>query len=690
VTPHSAVDSLPERADAAANEAGRLRDLHGRDRHIALAMFVLLLVPFVVAIVRAYHDKWIPSGDEANIATRALEVFSRHPPLTGLPTTSYLYGEGIVTNHPGPMEFYLLAIPLRLLGMTAGPLFTAAAINGACVMIVCWVFFRRLGLNAMLWAGALLLAVMWSGGTAVLVDTLSSNMTMYSLLCTAVLVWAVIDGDRRLLPLTAFVASYAAQQHLANALLVFALVAAMTVVIVVQVLAARRGSATAPRGSLRNWTLAALGVAIVCWSPVLIQQFTGHPGNLTAVLRFARDNNRPTLGFSAAWHQIVHAIAPNGVLTRTDASGDVFIAAPGPSRAIAALAFIGALVAIIVRHRRRFPSLARLASVALVVIVAGLANGSNVPRGFESVRVNLYRWTWTAAFLTWAAIGIALAPIVRRAVERLTKDRVPRRLAPVALLVVAAFTTMSILVVRGTDDHNREVKEFAVERRLDREVLARIDRKRPVLVTQIGQDATLSLAPHLIFLLLQHGVHVEVNQNDAKMIYGNYRRYRLEPSIQTLAIATGPARNPHGRGELVMWKPYGPGRTAEFNDLVSERSALLDELATEVRGKRVVLAPGAVDRINQMYPGLAAFTINSTLKRLSADPLVALGSPTIQSLLRQGIVQSPALDQSKLIALSRLPRGGDVGTWGDEQAEAYLLNSYWTEYCTKVPCFSPS
>src|ERR1700675_2968168 len=201
----------------------RLREIDGRDRQFAIALFILVLVPFAVALARAFHDGWVPSGDEANIATRALDVFSRHPPLTGLPSTSGLYGDKIATNHPGPIEFYLLAVPLRVLGMTAGPLLTAAAINAACALIALWVVFRRLGLTAMLWAGVLMLAVMWSAGTAVLTDTLSSNMTMYSLLCFAVLTWALVDGDLRLLPLAALIASYAAQQHLAAGLIVLVL-----------------------------------------------------------------------------------------------------------------------------------------------------------------------------------------------------------------------------------------------------------------------------------------------------------------------------------------------------------------------------------------------------------------------------------------------------------------------------------
>ena len=154
-------------SDGWARPRFRLRDLVGRERLVALAMLALVLAPFVVALVRAARDGWVPSGDEANIATRALDVFSRHPPLTGLPSTSDLYGRNIATNHPGPIEFYVIAVPLRVLGMSAGPLFTAAAINAGCVVLVLWVFFRRLGLNAMLWAGVLALCVIRSGGTAV-------------------------------------------------------------------------------------------------------------------------------------------------------------------------------------------------------------------------------------------------------------------------------------------------------------------------------------------------------------------------------------------------------------------------------------------------------------------------------------------------------------------------------------------
>ncbi|MDQ1534549.1 MAG: hypothetical protein QOF28_2310, partial [Actinomycetota bacterium] len=353
----------------------RLRDLDGRDRQFAIALLLLVLVPFAVALVRAFHDGWVPSGDEANIATRALDVFSHHPPLTGLPSTSALYGDKIQTNHPGPIEFYLLAVPLRVLGASAGPLLTAAAINLACVLVALWVVFRRLGLTAMLWAGVLMLAVMWSAGTAVLTDTLSSNMTMYSLLCFAVLAWALVDGDIRLLPLAALVASYAAQQHLAVGLIVGALGFVAVIALGIQVVArVRRGDTTVKR-TARRWSAAAVAVVAVCWAPVVYDEITGHPGNVTNVVRFARDNTRPTLGTRSGFEQALHVVAPPTVLAHTDTVGYFFLSDLGLWRVVFGILVVTALAALAWSARSRSRAVARLAFVALVVLAAGVVDG---------------------------------------------------------------------------------------------------------------------------------------------------------------------------------------------------------------------------------------------------------------------------------------------------------------------------
>jgi hypothetical protein len=218
-------------------------------------------------------------------------------------------------------------------------------------------------------------------------------------------------------------------------------------------------------------------------------------------------------------------------------------------------------------------------------------------------------------------------------------------------------------------------------------VLSHINRNAPVLVTEVGTDATLSLAPQLIFRLVQAGIRVEVPQSNADTIYGKQRSYHWSKSVQTVAISSELARTPTGPGALLLWEPYGPGRTAEFNDLVARRTKLLDQLASEVKGKQIVLAPGAIERIDRTYPALEALALTRALGRLQTDPVAALGSPTVQKLLRQGIVQSPRLDQGTLLQLALIPPYSHRGPFGNDQVEVHLLDAFYSAYCTKVICY---
>jgi hypothetical protein len=575
-----------------------------------------------------------------------------------------------------------------MLGMTAGPLLTAATINCACVLIAAWVFFRRLGLTAMLWAGVLLLAVMWSGGTAVLTDTLSSNMTMYSVLCTAVLAWALIDGDIRLLPLAALVASYAAQQHLAAGLMVLALVVVAMGALVVQIATRVRRRESGVKKPAFVSTLAAVAIAAVCWAPVVIDQLTGHPGNLTKIVRFARDNTRQTLGLKSGIYQGTHAVTPPTILGRTDTTGAFFLNGPGTLRLLLALLVVGALITLAWGARRRAPGIARLALVALVLLAAGTINGSNVPQSIESTRVNLYRWTWAFALVTWAALGMGIVYLAGRACSQHAIDRRAARLGPPALLVVAALLATTIVFVHGTDDHNRDLPEYALEKRIDAEVLAKIDRHHPLLVIGDGTDATLSVAPHLILRLIDAGVRVQVLPYLTPS-YGNGRAYRPDESPQAIVVASGWVQQPSGPGRLLAVRAFGPKRTAQYNALSAARTALLDDLSNAAFGTKVQLAPGADQLIKREYPGLAGYVIGVLFANLAIDPRAAFGDPAVLHLVLRGIVQSPVIDPAKVRRLLSLPPYPYTGTYGDEQVAVHLLSPADALVCSRRPCFAP-
>ncbi len=663
----------------------RLRDLRGRDRWFAITISVLVLVPFAVALVRGFRDGWVPSGDQANIAIRSLDVFSRHPPLTGLPSTSVLYGSNTFTNHPGPIEFYLLAVPVRVLGASIGSFLGSAAINGAFVFIALWVFLRRLGVAAMCWAGLLLLVVLWSAGSAVLTDPVSSNMTMYSLLCTAVIAWALIDGDLALLPLGAFVASYAAQQHLAAGFIVLVVIGAALVIVSVQaVLRVRRGDIAAKRSVLR-WSGAAACVAAMCWAPVIYDQLTRRPGNLSAIVRFARDNARPALGLKSGVEQVVRVLTPPTVIGRTDTPGTFLLTPPGALRFVLAVAIVGALGLLAWRGWRRAPAAARLALVALLLVAAGVVNGSKVPQGSESARINLYRWSYGAAFVTFAALGIGLVLVLGRFTRRRSFAGLASRFGVPALLLAAALVAGSTIFVQGTDDHSAARNAFQAEASIANAVLNRIDRHRPVLVVEQGVDATLIIGPYVILRLLEAGVHVQIAPTNVAAFapsiarqyliaaYGYDRAYQPRSRPSTVVITSGKAQRASAPGSLVAVEPLAPRRTKRFDGLLAERTALLDQLAAQARDRLVELAPNADALLERVPTQLERFAVHVLFASLPTDPRTALLSDDFLRFVLAGGLRSPALDPNLVRRLIALPPAEFLGLGGGEQVEVRLL-----------------
>src|SRR5262249_35833376 len=150
-----------------------------------------------------------------------------------------------------------------------------------------------------------------------------------------------------LLPLAALVASYAAQQHLSGTFVVAALVAVALVLLVVDTARRRRaGDSDAGRLALR-WSIGAAAVAAVAWLPVVIDEFTGHPGKLPAIVRFARDSSRPTVGFGSAVDQVGRAVVPPTLFAHTDTTGLWFLGSIGPLRVAIGVAMVVALGAIV-------------------------------------------------------------------------------------------------------------------------------------------------------------------------------------------------------------------------------------------------------------------------------------------------------------------------------------------------------
>lgn len=622
----------------------RLRDLSRRQALVAIAMVALVLVPFAASAVRAAHVGWIPSGDDALIGLRAHDAFTSERPLIGQPSTSHLYGPEAGTAHPGPIEFYWLAVPLRVLGPDVGMILGALAFNLASVLVAAWVVLRRAGPAVAGWAMVLLAGVLWSEGTAVLSDPISSNAGGLALLALAAIAWAVADDDIRLLPLGAVFASWVAQQHLAIVVPAVGLVAfAVGALVVRGIVRIRRGG---PRPRSWPWVVGALGVVLVLWSPVLWQQLTGADGNLTAIVHYARTSDSVPLGWFPALRQAIRAVGFPPLLARSDLAGDTFFNGPLSIVEVAsALASYAALVAIVVLAWARRRALALLAATALVLAAAGTYNGSKVPDSVEAFRVNFYRWAFVVAWLAWLAIGWAAALAVRSVLAR-RGSRVPAavpRFAPALAVVLMLLPAVGAVATAGADDERRDQDGFSAMREMADAAVGEADRTGADRVTLVlrGRSAVLAAGSALTLQLEDAGHPTTVPE---QRIAGWGRHRVLEPGDDpgdlVLVLVSG-------RGDV----PDGPGRTIARVDMNEDLRPLVAPLAKAARSQPPVVGERAEALLAERYPPEQRDYVRSVMAAIQTEPEAVLTDQEFLGLLADGYYESPQFDPEQVAKL---------------------------------------
>jgi hypothetical protein len=402
----------------------RVADLDRRGRVWAGLFAAALLLAPVLAFAWAAPD-WAPEGDPSLMAVRALDVGTSRTPLVGQPSTSGFYGGddgGRHVAHPGPLHFYLMALPVRLLGPALGMLTVSLALTGGAVLIAAWATFRQLGPVGGALGAVVLSLITFTTGASALVNPVSSNIAGYPVLCSLVLLWCLTCGDLRLLPLTTAVLSFAAQQHLSSLPVLVVVTGAVAAVGLAALVGWRRTRGTregAPSWiGWRVWAGWSAAIGLVLWSPVLIQQVTGHPGNLSAMVRFAGNGDRPSLGAGAAVRQLAHTLGLPPLLGRTRLDGGWLLAHVGPFTWASAVVVAGAVVAAGLWWRGSHPRRATLALMAGFAAVGGLVNGASVPSGMEQYRLTFYHWVFALAFFVTLVLALAVADGVGRLVAR--------------------------------------------------------------------------------------------------------------------------------------------------------------------------------------------------------------------------------------------------------------------------------
>jgi hypothetical protein len=375
-----------------------------------LVAVMVALAPIAVAIARHSGGRWIPYGDNALLEIRIRDVFSiDHFPLLGTWSSASLTA-GTDLNHPGPLLFLLLAVPVRLFGGGTGVALGVGLLNAVCIAGCAAVAYRVRGVIGALSVTTVAAVLAWTMGSTMLTDVWQPHVLMLPYLFALVLTWAVASGHVRFVVVLAAVCSLLLQTHLGYAFLVPTLVLVAVV------------GATVVTRDLRRvltWTAIAAGVTVVLWLPPIIEQLFGD-ANMSRIIS-GGSSDSPTIGGSLAVRLMgaVVALPPwwgrssfaeTIVATRYNADG-VSVSPPGlPSAALAAvgvLVVVAVLAAVArVAHRRGDRPGAVGVMVAVVMLVVGLVSLTISPIGALGLTPHQMRWLWPlGAFIVFAVVS---------------------------------------------------------------------------------------------------------------------------------------------------------------------------------------------------------------------------------------------------------------------------------------------
>lgn len=551
---------------------------------VAAAMAIL---PILVAPIRANRRGWMPYGDDAYFSVRAWDVFSRDIPLLGTSSS----GTGRVTrygiNHPGPLQFDLLAVPVRLLGHDLGTALGQALVNAAALAVVAWLCSRLLGRAgaAVAMAGGALLV--WSMGSEVLYRPWGPYAVVLPFLLFLVAVWCSLAGDRAALVVLVVAGSYCLQTHLSYALLVPGLVllaAGWTIVRLVRP-AGAPGGAAAPRRALYRGAGLAVLVGAVAWTQPVIDQIAGR-GNLAALARSA-GGGAATPGLGPSIRRLAETVAlPPAWLPPTFSSPPGPMDPPPPmGTAAPALVLLAGATAVLAWRAARRGSHAVAAGgvTSLAALVLGLGTLVRSPL-FAGIPIHQILWLWPLGLFAWLVIAVAL-------VDELASLRTPPRLLAGAACAVAVIAGIAAVPAR-VGIHEPFAWARPGVRAIEDDVVEAVRGKGPILVEMPHSESTTLLGPAMLPALQRAGVPFLVRDDTFVRTLGERRRFEEGDAAWQLTFVGDAAPEPPGPQHRLVarWTDLSDEVRAEFGRLNGElRSALV--------ATGVPLLPGGAERV---------------------------------------------------------------------------------------------
>ena len=423
-----------------------------RERRLVAVTGLAAALPVMSAVLRGLLDDWVPIGDQAIVATRAHDVFTPEIPLVGLwSTASLIAGEPVF--HPGPLLFWVLALPARI-PWDGAFLLTIGALNIAAVMWTVALAHRRGGRALMFATAAALVLMLASLPIGGLREIWNPTAPLLAFTLLMFLCWSVACGDYRLLPAAVLVASFVMQCHLGFLLpCLAALATGVTFLVLTPVRPSRHAAPPGAGSSLRRWSVAALVIAVLAWSGPLIDQVLDWAGsdrgsgNLVGIVESAGAHG-DTIGLKGGAFAVVRATAvppwwlraPQGPLERVSE----VIARP-PAWALLSSAVVGAglIAALGAAARRRRRDIVTACVLALAMCAALAIVTASFPSAPERLFSYGHSSLWAAPAGMWVWLVVGWSALTLLGPRRLPMGR------GLAMACLAALAGAGAVVAAG-------------------------------------------------------------------------------------------------------------------------------------------------------------------------------------------------------------------------------------------------
>ncbi|MBS1847495.1 MAG: hypothetical protein JST73_04395, partial [Actinobacteria bacterium] len=521
---------------------------------------VVAASPIMIAAIRNGMHHWTPYGDAALSVVWIRDVFSSHPPLIGLPSypsmaTRHPY------NYPGALLFYLMAVPVRVLGPTWGTLLGMGVLNTTWFLGALWLIRRRVGyryaLVACLFGGSLI----WSLGSQILVDVTPLQAGSLAFMALLAAAWSVADGDDIALVPLALTANFLVLTHLK-----FALVVPLVCAVAVgswwfRTHRARRTCGAGGDGSRRRrrwvWTVVAV-VTAVAWFPPVVQQVLSVDGNLGNLVRSSAGGGEHRVVEVTVLHAIGAVSSPMTTIPLwfRDSLAHPNFDGAGPTtspvlQVVGGVAVLALVVFVFLACRRRGTTtittgifVAAVAWCGWVVSVVVNPNPFGITFGY------LFE-VWPLAMFVWMLSALGIARLLRERRVRSghpTYDRSARR---AAMLGLVAFAVASIPIANlGAETPQAGIP---VARDVRRVLRSEVTGPTPVLVrSTIGMPR---LVPVVVLDLVESGVSVKVERGWPTRQYRAFRTFRGQPSDAPRTVVVSSIPLPALAGRTVLYRP---------------------------------------------------------------------------------------------------------------------------------------